>query len=74
LRVLDLVTFTTSGLVHAGDDRSATEGLEALPYIAKSVAAIAGGKPWNAGPSALGMRANPYGAAPAENPTMFARR
>ena len=66
---LDLVTFTTSGLVHAGDDRSATEGLEALPYIAKSVAAISGGKPWNAGPSALGMRANPYGAAPADNPS-----
>ena len=65
---LDLVTFTTCGLVHAGDDRTATETLEALPYIAKSVAAIAGGKPWNAGPSALGMRSNPYGAAPAENP------
>ncbi|MBA3325901.1 MAG: hypothetical protein H0T41_11785, partial [Rhodobacteraceae bacterium] len=65
---LDLVTFTTSGLVHAGDDRSATEGLEALPFIAKSVAAIAGSKPWNAGPSALGMRGNPYGAAPADNP------
>jgi len=68
LEGLDLVTFTTSGLVHAGDDRTATETLEALPYIAKSVAAIAGGKPWHAGPSALGMRANPYGAAPMENP------
>jgi hypothetical protein len=65
---LDLVTFTTSGLIHAGDDRTAMETLEALPYIAKSVAAIAGGRPWNAGPSALGMRSNPYGAAPAENP------
>ena len=33
---IDLVTFTTCGLVHAGDDRTATETLEALPYIAKS--------------------------------------
>jgi len=65
---LDLVTFTTSGLVHAGDDRTLTETLEALPYVARSVAAIVGGKPWNAGPSAPGMRSNPYGAAPAENP------
>jgi hypothetical protein len=68
LKNLDLVTFTTSGLVHAGDDRSATEGLEALPYIAKSVSAICGMTQWHAGPSALGMRANPYGAAPMENP------
>jgi len=65
---LDIVSFTNSGLVHAGDDRSATEGLEALPYIAKSVEAIAGGKPWHAGPSALAMRGNPYGESPAENP------
>ena len=39
-----------------------------LPYIARSTAAIAGGKPFHAGPSALGMRSNPYGAAPMENP------
>ncbi|WP_366556168.1 hypothetical protein [Aquibaculum sediminis] len=66
--LLDIVTFTTSGLVHAGDDRSATEGLESLPYIAKSVREIAKGKPYHVGPSALGMRANPYGEAPMDNP------
>jgi hypothetical protein len=65
---LDLVTFTNSSVVHAGDDRSVTEGLETLPYITRSVAAIAAGKPWHAGPSALGMRANPYGVAPMSNP------
>ncbi|MBN8994245.1 MAG: hypothetical protein J0H94_03395 [Rhizobiales bacterium] len=65
---LDLVSFTNSGLVHAGDDRSATEGLETLPFIIRSAAAIAGGKPFHAGPSALAMRDNPYGAAPMENP------
>ncbi len=65
---LDLVSFTTSSLVHAGDDRSATESLEALPYVAASVRAIVEGKPWHVGPSALAMRHNPYGAAPMENP------
>lgn len=65
---LDFISFTTSGLVHAGDDRSATEGLESLPFIAKSARAIAKGKPYHVGPSALGMRANPYGEAPMENP------
>ena len=65
---LDLVTFTTAAVVHAGDDRTVTETLEALPYIAKSVNGFVRGKPWNAGPSGIGMRSNPYGAAPAENP------
>jgi D-apionolactonase len=68
VELLDLVSFTNCGMVHAGDDRSATEGLEALPYITRSAAAIADGKPWHAGPSALAMRDNPYGEAPMANP------
>src|SRR5205823_6508277 len=67
-QLLDFVSFTTSSLVHAGDDRSVTEGLEALPYMAKSVNAFAPGKPFAVGPSAIGMRFNPYGAAPMANP------
>ena len=65
---LDLVTFTTSALVHAGDDRSVMEGLGALPFIAGSAAGIAGGKPVAVGPSAIGMRENPYGEKPMDNP------
>ena len=65
---LDLVTFTTSPLVHAGDDRSATESLESLPSIIRSVKSFVGGKPFHVGPSAIGMRDNPYGEAPMENP------
>ncbi len=68
LAPLDLVTFTTCGLMHAGDDRSLMEGLESLPYMAKSVEAIVEGKPVHVGPSAMGMRANPYGEAPMDNP------
>jgi hypothetical protein len=62
------VTFTTVAIFHAGDDRSATEGLESLPYLAKSVAAFIDGKPYHVGPSAIGLRMNPYGEAPMANP------
>lgn len=64
----DFISFTNSALVHAGDDRSVTEGLEALPAMAKSVRAFIGDKPFVVGPSAIGMRFNPYGAAPQANP------
>jgi D-apionolactonase len=67
--LLDLVTFTTSALVHAGDDRSVTEGLEALPALARSTKSFTDGKPYHVGPSAIGMRMNPYGAAPMDNPS-----
>ncbi|HVG49551.1 MAG TPA: hypothetical protein VM899_15620 [Rubellimicrobium sp.] len=65
---LDLISFTTSPLVHAGDDRSVMETREAYPAIIRSVTAIAAGKPWAVGPSAIGIRDNPYGAAAKDNP------
>lgn len=65
---LDLVSFSTSPMVHAGDDRSVMETREAHPAIIKSVAQIAGGKLWAVGPSAIGIRDNPYGAAAKDNP------
>ncbi len=64
---LDLVTFTTSSIVHACDDRSVVEGLEALPSMLRSARAFTSGKPLHVGPSAIGMRLNPYGAAPVDN-------
>jgi D-apionolactonase len=67
LDMLDFVSFTTSALVHAGDDRSVTEGLESLPHIARSVRSFIGDRPYAVGPSAIGMRANPYGEAPMAN-------
>jgi hypothetical protein len=66
--LLDFITHTTCPLVHAGDDLSLTEGLEALLYILKSTQAFAEAKPYWLFPTAISMRANPYGAAPAENP------
>jgi hypothetical protein len=62
------VSFTTSALVHAGDDRSVAETLESLPHIARSVRATFGGKPYAVGPSAIGMRDNPYGQTTMPNP------
>ena len=65
---LDVVGFTTSALVHAGDDATAMENLEAVPAVVATARTIAGGLPLSIGPSAIGMRLNPYGDAPAENP------
>jgi len=48
-------------VIHEADDRSVMETLETLPHIFRSVRAIAGGLPYRLGPSAIGMRYNPYG-------------
>jgi hypothetical protein len=66
--LLDFVCHTGVPLVHAGDDTSFLETLEALPSIFASVRAFAGGAPYWIFPTAISMRDNPYGAAPAENP------
>ncbi len=66
--LLDFVSFTTTAMLHAGDDTSIVEGLEALPAIALSAARISGDRPFAVGPSAIGMRMNPYGEAPFANP------
>jgi hypothetical protein len=68
LESLDFVTFTTVAIFHAGDDHSAMEGLESLPYLADSARAFIDGKPYQVGPSAIGLRMNPYGEAPMPNP------
>ncbi len=65
---IDFITHTTCPMVHAGDDRSVMESLEALPSVMRSAMALAPGKPYLIGPSAIGMRFNPYGAAPVDNP------
>ena len=74
--MLDFVSFTTSALVHAGDDRSVTEGLEALPAYRRAASArFIADKPYAVGPSAIGMRDNPYGARRSPTtPTTSARR
>jgi hypothetical protein len=65
---IDFVTHATCPIVHDCDDRAVMETLEALPWVAETVRAFAPGKPYRVGPSMLGMRDNPYGAAPMPNP------
>jgi len=64
---IDLVTFTTTAILHAGDDATVIENLASLPSLTASVRQIANGKPFVVGPSAIGMRMNPYGDAPVRN-------
>ncbi len=66
--LLDFICHTGLPIVHAGDDVSMTETLEATPSIFRSVRAFGGGKPYWVFPTAISMRANPYGAGPAPNP------
>ncbi len=65
---LDFVVHTSCPIVHACDDTTVTENLEALPHIVKSTRSFAGGKPYRAGPAAIGARDNPYGATATPNP------
>jgi hypothetical protein len=65
---VDFITHATCPIVHDCDDRAVMETLEALPWVAESVRAFAPGTPYRVGPSMLGMRDNPYGAAPMANP------
>ncbi|GAB5376040.1 MAG: hypothetical protein AcusKO_25020 [Acuticoccus sp.] len=66
--LLDFVCHSGAPIVHAGDDESVTETLEALPSVFASVRAFMDDTPYYVFPTAVAMRMNPYGAAPAENP------
>jgi D-apionolactonase len=68
VELLDYVTYTTMPVVHASDDVSVMETLEALPYQIKSTRAIAGKAGYHLGPSAIPARMNPYGASTPDNP------
>ena len=66
--LLDFVTHATNPIVHAADDDSVMETLEALPHIARSTRAIIGAAAYRLGPSTIAMRQNPYGARTLPNP------
>ncbi len=65
---VDFITHGTTAIVHAADDRSVIETLEALPQVLASGAALSGGKPYRLGLVSIGMRSNPYGADVVANP------
>ena len=69
-RQLDFITHCTCPIVHAADDLSIMQSLEALVPITGSVRAIYGEKPYRIGPSTIAMRQNPYGSATKPNPDL----
>ena len=66
--LVDLITHCTNPIVHAADDLSVMQTLEALPFITRSVRAIYGEMPYCIGPSTIAMRQNPYGSRTMDNP------
>ncbi len=65
---LDFVSHATCPIVHAADDLSVMQSLEAVPHILRSARAIIGGMPYRLGPVTIGMRQNPYGSRTMPNP------
>ncbi len=65
---LDFVMNTTCPIVHAADDRSVMETLEALPFQVSTARAFLGKAKHRVGPSAIGCRDNPHGATFTPNP------
>ncbi|WP_102957871.1 D-apionate lactonase [Mangrovicella endophytica] len=68
LEPLGYVTHATCPIVHAADDQSVMQTLEAIPFITRSARAIIGDKPYHLGPTTVGMRQNPYGSRTMPNP------
>ena len=64
----DFVSYGTTAIVHAADDRAVMQTLQALPQIHASAAALYPGLPLRLGLQSIGMRTNPYGRACAPNP------
>jgi hypothetical protein len=69
VHLLDFVSHCTCPIVHAADDRSVMQTLEAMPYVTRSARSIIGeDKAYWIGPSTIGMRQNPYGSRVFDNP------
>lgn len=67
----DFITHSTTAVVHAADDQSVFQTLQALPTVYKSAEALAKGSDYRPGLTTIAMSSNPYGAAPLENPSQI---
>ena len=70
LEYLDFVSHSLCPIVHAADDISVMETLEAIPHITRSARAIIGDADYRIGPSTIAMRRNPYGQQTFPNPDL----
>lgn len=68
--MLDFVSHSLCPIVHAADDLSVMETLEAIPHIARSARAFIGTCDYRVGPCTIAMRQNPYGQRTLPNPDM----
>ncbi|WP_434053701.1 MAG: hypothetical protein RDA78_01985 [Roseibium sp.] len=64
----DFIGHGMTAIVHAADDRSVCETIEALSHVFESAINMAAGRPYRLSLATIGMRSNPYGADVAENP------
>lgn len=62
------VTHGNSAIVHAADDLSVMQTIEALPAVFGSARALGGDRPYRLGLVSIGMRTNPYGDGLHPNP------
>ena len=70
LEKLDFVSHSLCPIIHASDDLSVMETLEAIPHITRSARAIIGDAEYRIGPSTIAMRHNPYGQRTFSNPDL----
>jgi hypothetical protein len=65
---VDFISHGSTATVHAADDASAVETLEALPHIFASAEALAPEAAYRLGLISIGARTNPYGTGVVPNP------
>ena len=65
---LHFIGHTTCPIVHAADDESVMQTLQALPHVVRSVRALWPALAYRLGPVTMAMHRNPYGERPAANP------
>jgi hypothetical protein len=65
---IDFVAHSTQAIVHAADDVSVMETLEALPDVVRTTRSFAGDTFYRLGPATIGAPAAFYSATPAPNP------
>ena len=68
VQMLDFVSHGLCPIVHAADDVSVMETLEAVPHITRSAEALIGTCDYRIGPCTIAMRQNPYGDRTLPNP------
>ncbi len=66
---VDFLTFTSSPIVHGGDDESVMLSLQSLPSMIATLDARYPGVPVRIGPSSIAARASPLGRQPASDGT-----